>query len=100
MPMIRPGFIFSVDRIELEACVRRQRGITVLPGEQMRSCCSMTGKAVLVSQNFSTWTTIPSGAVLPQILADVGFMDLARHSYPARAANCLNADGPGASNCC
>jgi hypothetical protein len=27
-------------------------------------------------------------------------MDLARHSYPARAANCLNADWPDVSNCC
>ena len=26
MPMIRPGFLFSADRIELEACVRHQRG--------------------------------------------------------------------------
>jgi len=25
MPMIRPGFLSSADRIELEACVRRQR---------------------------------------------------------------------------
>lgn len=25
MPMIRPGFLSSEDRIELEACVRRQR---------------------------------------------------------------------------
>ena len=28
----------------------------------MRSCCSTTGKAVLGSQNFSTWTTLPAGA--------------------------------------
>lgn len=27
-------------------------------------------------------------------------MELARHSYPARAANCLNADWPDVSNCC
>ena len=27
-------------------------------------------------------------------------MVLARHSYPARAANCLNADWPDVSNCC
>ena len=27
-------------------------------------------------------------------------MKLARHSYPARAANCLNADWPDVSNCC
>jgi len=25
MPMIRPGFLLSLDCIELEACVRRQR---------------------------------------------------------------------------
>jgi hypothetical protein len=25
MPMIRPGFLSSADRLELEACVRRQR---------------------------------------------------------------------------
>ena len=25
MPMIRPGFLSSAERIELEACVRRQR---------------------------------------------------------------------------
>ena len=25
MRMIRPGFLYSADRIELEACVRRQR---------------------------------------------------------------------------
>ena len=38
--------------------------------------------------------------VLSQILTDGGFMKLARHSYPARAANCLNADWPDVSNCC
>jgi hypothetical protein len=27
-------------------------------------------------------------------------MELARRSYPARAANCLNADWPDVSNCC
>ena len=27
-------------------------------------------------------------------------MDSARHSYPARAVNCLNADWPVVSNCC
>jgi len=25
MPMIRPGFLSSAERLELEACVRRQR---------------------------------------------------------------------------
>ncbi len=25
MPMIRPGFLSSADRLELEACLRRQR---------------------------------------------------------------------------
>ena len=38
--------------------------------------------------------------VLSQILADGGFMDLARHSYPARAANYLNADVPDVIDCC
>ena len=38
--------------------------------------------------------------VLSQILTDGGSMDLARHSSPARAANCLNADWPDVSNCC
>ena len=38
--------------------------------------------------------------VLSQISTDGGFMDLARHSSPARAANRLNADWPDVSNCC
>jgi hypothetical protein len=33
-----------------------------LPAGQMRSGCLTTGKAVLGSQSFSTWTRIPSGA--------------------------------------
>jgi hypothetical protein len=60
MPMIRPGFLSSADRIALEVCVRRQREDHVLPTGQMRSCCLMMGKAVLGSQSFSTWTTTPS----------------------------------------
>jgi hypothetical protein len=42
--------------------MRRQREDHGMPAGQMRSCCSMTGKAVLGPQSFSTWTTIPSAA--------------------------------------
>jgi hypothetical protein len=61
--MICPGFLSSADRIELEACVRRQREDHGIAWRANAILLLDDGKAVLGSQNLSTWTTIPSGLV-------------------------------------
>jgi len=61
MLVIRQGFISSADRIEFEACLRRQREDHGIAERANAILLLDDGESCARIANFSTWTTIPSG---------------------------------------
>ena len=62
MSMIRPGFLSSANRTELEACVRRQREDHGIARRANEILLLDDGESCARIEKFSTWTTIPSRA--------------------------------------